>query len=144
MKKQIFLVLFLTLFSFSVDAQLAKKKDVTGVEGTLTLRPDSVVYKGTDGKSYYFFYDFSKKVLFVSANPQIWKDIRAHLPAHMIPGNEVRLQGAMIKAFGSLFDNTVTREEERRTGIKLKKFKIAKIFNYGLLSSGESVFKDQL
>jgi hypothetical protein len=132
MKKSI--VLFCVLVStIAVHAQFMGKgrKDVPPMKGTLTLHPDSVTLKGKDKELYFYFFDATNKCLFVTSNKKIYDSISTFLPVRMIEERSVILEGTIIDPF-TIFSKEDLSEVSKSLGIKLNKFKVVKIFNYGL------------
>jgi hypothetical protein len=136
MKRIPLFLAFVFSMTLTSSAQLFAKKDkdrkeIPGVTGKLTLHPDSVAYKGTDGSLYFFFYDFSNKCLFISKTEGIYRKFADFLPEVIIPGRYISPEGPTIDPF-TLFTRDQLKEEGQRLGIKLNKFKVVKIFNYGM------------
>ncbi len=146
MKKIIVFLAFVFGFVTVSSAQIFSKKEkdrkeIPGVTGKLTLHPDSVAYKGTDGSLYFFFYDFSNKCLFISKTEGIYRKFADFLPEVVIPGRYISPEGPTIDPF-TLFTRDQLKEEGQRLGIKLNKFKVVKIFNYGMYPGSQALPTD--
>jgi hypothetical protein len=107
------------------------KKEVPGVEGVIRIHPDEIKLKGQNKTDFFLFYDFEKKVLFVSSTKEIYEKITNHLPETTIPGNRVDLIGTLINPL-TIFSKEDLQQESKRMGVDLNKYKVVKITNWAL------------
>lgn len=107
------------------------KKEVPGVEGTIVIHPDEIKLRGENKTDFFLFYDFQKRVLFVSSTKEIYEKISGHLPERTIPGNKVDLIGTLINPL-TLFSKEDLQKESQRMGVNLNKYKVVKITNWAL------------
>ncbi len=122
------------IFTLSAQSQVFGSKTrqkVSAVTGLLTLHPDSVTIKGSDGKLYYFFLDVKNECLLITNNSDIYKSFSEFLPKQEISGRQIEIEATPISPF-TLFSKSQLKAEGRKLGLKLNKYKLCKIFNYSL------------
>lgn len=140
MKKISLFLLSFFAFATIANAQIFKKKEkekVDAITGTLVLHPDSVAIKGNDNKVYYFFLDTKNECLFITDNKDIFSSFSKFLPKEKIPGREIEIEGTSISPF-TLFSKSQLKEQGKKMGLQLNRYKIYKIFNYGLKEVGNN------
>jgi len=127
-------VIVLTSCASTRETKFPSKKDVYGVRGKLIYHPDKRVIDGKDSKKYYLFYDFQNRTLFVSDNDTLYQKFATFLPEQVIPGREITLEGPTINPL-TFFDKNQLATESRKIGINLNEFKVASLFNWGLITN---------
>jgi hypothetical protein len=135
------LVIFITSCDTSKNAAKSAtytgpKKDVDAVTGSLSLHP-IVVDIETKETIYSCFLDAKGKTMYITDDSVAYTEFSEYLPARIIPGNLILLEGAMIDPF-VLFTEEEFKDLDTKLskfGVKLNEYKIARIFNYGLTTT---------
>lgn len=110
------------------------RKPVDAVDGRLTLHPDSIAMTTNNG-IYSFFLDKGNKIIFMTDNQRLYPTFASFLPELVVPGRSIVLEATYIDPF-TIFTKDQFEELNKRMltlGLQLNSFKVARIFNYGLV-----------
>ncbi len=146
MKKITLILLCFLTFVSSTQAQLFKKKAKKAVPGrsiVLKGHPDEVVLKGSDSKTfYYFFFSLEEKCLFITEKKSIYDSISKFLPWVQVPGRTVEVDGPSINPF-TIFVKAQLDEQSQRAGFAINRYNTFRIFNCTLVPSAEERLKEK-
>ncbi|HWC57437.1 MAG TPA: hypothetical protein VG621_00580 [Candidatus Paceibacterota bacterium] len=92
----------------------------------------------TKDETFSFFLDGKNRILFMTADTMVYNLFSNYLPDMVVPGRLIVLQGTPINPL-TIFTRREFDEfnqRMRRLGVRLNRYKIARILNYGLEEAG--------
>ncbi len=134
-------ILLMGLFvSCTSSNKTTVRQPVDVVKGKLTLHPVFTDIQ-TKEEQYFFFLDGVSRTLFMTTDTIVFETIVDYLPVRTIQSRSVLLEGTAIDPFTLFTKDQFTEfgSKVARLGVELNKWRVARIFNYGLIdSSGEN------